>query len=99
MPENQPIPAPVSGELVDDDQAAVIPSPAEQNAAADRARGRTTLQVGIPAAVVGIGIWVARLAGLDLNPLPGEEEMPADVVGYFIALATVALAFRMNPKQ
>lgn len=95
---DQAIPVPVSGELVDPPAAAVIPSTAEQNAAADRARGRTAVQVGIPAAIVGIGSWAARLAGLDLDPGAGVD-LPADVAGYFVALVTVILAWRMNPKR
>lgn len=61
-----------------------------------RARvGRTAVQVGIPTAVVGIGSWVARLLDLDLDPGAGRD-MPADVVGYWIAVVTVVLAWRMN---
>lgn len=58
--------------------------------------GRTTTQVTIPAALVVIGAWVARLADVDLNPLEGVDEMPADVVAAFVAILTVALARRMN---
>lgn len=90
-------PAPVAGEVIT--ATAVVPSDAELNAAADRARGRTAVQVGIPTAVVIIAAWAARLAGIDLNPLPGEEELPADVVGAWVAVLTVVFAFRMNPKR
>lgn len=70
-------------------------------AAVDRSGrvGRTTTQVGVPAALVVIGAWAARLADLDLNPLPGVEEMPADVVAAFVAILTVALARRMNRPE
>lgn len=90
--------APVSGELVELPAAAVIPSVAEENSAADRARGRTAIQVGTPAALVGIGSWFARLHHLDLDPGAGID-LPADVAGYFVALITVMLAWRMNPKK
>ena len=90
--------APVVGEPVAPPVAAVVPTVTEQNAAADRARGRTAVQVGIPAALVGIGSWAARLAHLDLDPGPGMD-LPADVAGYFVAVLTVLLAFRMNRKR
>lgn len=89
--------APVSGELVELPEAAVIPSDAQVAATADRARGRTAVQVGVPAAIVGIGSWLARLFHVDLDPGAGVD-LPADVAGYFVAVLTVLLAFRMNPK-
>lgn len=57
--------------------------------------GRTAVQVGIPTAIVGVGTWAARLAGIDLDPGAGVD-MPAEVVGYFIALVTIAIAWSMN---
>ena len=89
--------APVSGELVEPAVTTVVTSAAAVAATADRARGRTAVQVGIPAALVGIGSWVARLAGLDLDPGDGVD-LPADVAGYFVAVLTVGLAFRMNRR-
>lgn len=59
--------------------------------------GRTAVQVGIPAAVVGIGSWLARLNGVDLDPGAGID-LPADVAGYFVALIAFALSFRMNRR-
>lgn len=66
----------------------------------DRAHriGRTTLQVGTPAAAVVIATWVARLAGLDLDPGPGTD-MPADVVAAWVALSTAGLAALMNRRD
>lgn len=90
--------APVTGELVTP-EAAVIPSQAEENVAADRARGRTTIQVGLPGSLVAIGAWLARLGGLDLNPLADAEDMPTEITAAFIVVLTIALAFRMNPKK
>jgi hypothetical protein len=96
--EPNPDAAPVAGEVVSLD--AVVPS-ADQMAA-DRSNrvGRTSLQVGIPAAIVGIGSWLARLKHVDLDPGAGVD-LPADVAGYFVALATFILAYRMNrpPKD
>ena len=92
------IPAPVTGTAVAPPTAAVIPSASEQNAAADRAVGRTVVQVGIPTAVVGIGVWLMRLLDVDLDPGAGRD-LPADVVGYFIAVATWAGARTMNPRR
>lgn len=104
MPKPEPVDdsaeaAPVTGELVTPPAAAVIPSPAQQNATADRSRGRTAIQVGIPTAIVGIGVWILRLAHLDLNPLPGQEDLPPDVAGYFVAVVTMIICYRMNPKD
>jgi hypothetical protein len=60
--------------------------------------GRTTVQVGIPVAIVGIGSWLARLFDLDLDPGAGVD-MPADVVGYWVGIVTVGLAWWMNRKR
>lgn len=87
----------VVGEPVEAPIAAVIPSDAQQAVTADRARGRTAVQVGIPAAIVGIGSWIARLCHLDLDPGPGMD-LPADVAAYFVALLAYVLVVRMNPK-
>lgn len=62
-----------------------------------RAIARTGLQVGIPAALVGIGSWLARLHGIDLDPEDGVD-LPADVAGYLVAVLTGALAWAMNRK-
>lgn len=59
--------------------------------------GRTAVQVGIPAAIVGIGTYFARLADLDLDPGAGRD-MPADVVAYFITVVAFGIAWRMNRR-
>jgi hypothetical protein len=59
--------------------------------------GRTLVQVGIPTAIVGIGTYLCALAHIDLDPGPGKD-MPADVVGYFIAITTGIGAVLMNRK-
>lgn len=88
---------PVTGELVAPPEAAVIPSDAQVAATADRARGRTAVQVGTPAAILAIATWLLRLAHVDLDPGPGVD-MPAEVAGAWVAVLGVVLAFRMNPK-
>lgn len=95
----EPIAAPVSGAEVTPTPISIIPSQAEQNAQADRAVGRTVIQVGIPTAIVSIGTWLCRLWGIDLNPLKGQEDMPPEIVGAFIAIFTWLGARRMNPKK
>lgn len=89
---------PVSGELVEPPEAAVIPSVAEENSASDRARGRTAVQVGTPFALLTIFTWALRLAGVDLDPGAGED-LPTEVGGAWVAIFGLALAFRMNPKS
>jgi hypothetical protein len=71
--------------------------PLDALAAVDRSSrvGRTAVQVGTPAAIVGIGSWLARLADLDLDPAAGVD-LPADVAGYFVALTSTAIAWLMN---
>lgn len=92
-----PIDPPVGGQAVTVD--AVIPSLAEQNAAADRARGRTAVQAGVPGALVILAEWGCALADLDLDPWSDGTGLPGTVAGALVALITVALAFRMNPKR
>lgn len=60
--------------------------------------GRTAVQVGAPGAVVVILTWVARLAGLDLDPHAGVD-MPADVVAAWIVVVTVGLSWAMNRRR
>ena len=89
--------APVSGTVTDPQPTTIIPSVAEQNAASERARGRTMQQVGVPGATVIVLAWLLRLFGIDLNPIPGNEDMPPEVVAAAIVIATQLLANRMNP--
>lgn len=91
--------APVTGELVDPPAAAVIPSQAEENSAADRARGRTAVQTGIPTALVIILVWLLRLNGIDLNPMPDVDDVPPEVATALAMVLANVLAFRMNPKK
>lgn len=98
-----PAPEAVAGELVDDTAAAgdtvtVVPTPSAQAQQADRARGRTAVQVGTPAALLAIATWLLRLAEVDLDPGAGVD-MPAEVAGAWVAILGVVLAFRMNPRK
>lgn len=97
MTATDPEAAAVSGELVTP-EATVIPSAATQNATADRARGRTGIQVSTPFAILTIGTWILRLADVDLDPGPGVD-LPAEVAGAWVAVIALVLAFRMNPKD
>lgn len=90
--------APVTGELVDPPAAAIIPSVAEENSAADRARGRTAAQLTTPFAILVIFTWALRLAGVDLDPGPGVD-LPTEVGGAWVTVFGLLLAIRMNPKK
>lgn len=57
--------------------------------------GRTLVQVGIPTAIVGVGTWLCALLGVDLDPGAGRD-LPAEQTGYFIAIVTGLMAWRMN---
>lgn len=72
----------------------------EQLADLDRSGrvGRTAVQVGTPAALVTVGSWLARLAGLDLDPGPGAD-LPAEVSGALVALVAFLIARRMNRSR
>lgn len=79
------------------------PAPAPADVAAleelsrSRAIGRTVTQVSVPAAIVGVGGWLAGLLGLDLDKGAGID-LPSDVSGYLVALLAAALCWRMNRK-
>lgn len=87
-------PVEIPGEPIELDP--VVSRPLEELDRSDRI-GRTALQVGIPAAIVGVGSWLARLNGVDLDPGAGID-LPADVAGYFVALIAFALSARMNRR-
>lgn len=97
-PSDDATAAPVSGDLVSGPEATVVPSIASQNASADRARGRTGLQMGVPTALVNLAVWGARLKGWDLNPLPDSADIPPDAAANLAFLLGLVIAFRMNPK-
>lgn len=72
-------------------------APADDPVARSSRIGRTAVQVGIPAAIVTIGVWAARLAGVDLDPGPGTD-LPPDVVAAFVAVVGTGIAWRMNRR-
>lgn len=94
---DQPIPTPVSGEVVGQVDV-MIPSAADQNAAADRARGRTAVQVTWPTAVVILAEWLCAMQDWDLDPYSDGTGFPTTVAAAFVAILTIASAWRMNPK-
>lgn len=59
--------------------------------------GRTVVQVTIPTAIVGIGTWLCAMLGVDLDPGAGTD-LPAEQVGYFIAVVTGLIAWVMNRR-
>lgn len=71
----------------------------EELAEVDR-RGRisrTVQQAAPTAAALVVLSWLARLAGLDLDPGPGVD-LPADVAVALGALGTAVTAWRMNRR-
>lgn len=92
-----PIAPPVAGEAITFD--AVIPSVAEQNVAADRARGRTAVQAGVATFVVVLAEYGFALAGADLDPWGDGTGLPGTVNAALVGLITYAMAYRMNPKS
>lgn len=85
--------APVDGEAITLD--AVIPSEDAQAKERSNRVGRTSIQVGTPAAIVTIGTWIARRQGLDLDPGAGVD-LPAEVASAFVAVVGTMLAYWMN---
>lgn len=89
-PPGEPIP----GEAIRLD--AVVPS-AEANKADGKNRiGNTTVQVGLPSAIVTIGVYFTGFAHLDLDPLGPGRDMPTTVTAAFIFVVTVLVAYGMN---
>lgn len=88
--------APVVGEPMT--LEAVDPSPEQKKADAKGRVGNTVTQVGVPAAIVAIGTYLFRLADVDLDPGAGVD-MPAEVVGAFVAVGTWAMARWMNRES
>ena len=107
MPSTRPIRAPEGDVAVDGPvplPVDIVPSETtdkalEQLGDVDRAGrvGRTALQVSLPAAIVGVGSWLARLRGYDLDPGAGVD-LPADVAGYLVAIVATLIAVGMNRR-
>lgn len=94
--EVDPDTAPVVGEPVS--VSAVELSTEAVDAAHSRAKSRTGQQAFSAGAVVTIGVWVLRLAGADLNPLPDQEEIPGEVIAAWTATLTYLAAVWMNRR-
>jgi len=41
-------------------------------------------------------VWVLRLANVDLNPLPGQDDIPAEVASAWTSIFAMAAVLRMN---
>ena len=91
---DQPVGEQVLGELV-----SVEPTAEEQRAERDNRKARTAQQTFSAAAVVTVLVWVLRLNQIDLNPQPGQEEIPGEVVGALTALLTFVAAWWMNRER
>lgn len=89
--------APVPGELVT--LEAIQPS--EEQVDADRAnrRSRTAGQAFSGATIVTVLVWLLRLNGVDLNPLPDTDDIPAEVGAALGALFTYLAAVWMNRSR
>lgn len=84
----------VSGTIVT--LEAVQPSSQQINATRKTARSRTAAQAFSGLQVVLILCWVLRLRGVDLNPLPGESDMPGDVGAAIGSIITWTVCWFMN---
>lgn len=88
--------APVPGQLVELNAV----QPTEQQLEADRRNriSRTDAQAFSGMTFVTIAVWILRLRGVDLNPLPGQDDIPAEVGAAWGALFTVVVGRWMNRR-
>lgn len=86
--------APIPGELVHLD--AIQPTDEQLEAERKNRISRTDAQALSGTLVVTIVVWILRLAGIDLNPLPGQEDIPAEVAAAWGGIITVLTARWMN---
>lgn len=100
---DQPVPAlgdipgdgaPVAGEI----STLEVVQPTRQQVEADRKNriSRTDAQVLTGATVVTVLVWLLRLNGIDLNPLPDSDEIPAEVAAALGAIIGAVVARWMN---
>lgn len=87
---------PIPGEMVT--LEAVQPS--DEQVAQDRAnrKSRTGQQAFQGATVVTVLVWLLRLAGIDLNPVPDGDDIPPEVATALGALLTYGAAVWMNRR-
>ncbi len=92
LPADEGVPVP--GELVTLDAI----QPTDEQVSADRSnrRSRTAGQAFSGASLVTVIVYLLRLAGIDLNPLPDAEDVPAEVAAAAGALFTYLAAVWMN---
>ena len=88
---------PIPGELIT--LEAIQPSDEQVDADRSNRRSRTAGQAFSGAAVVTVLVWLLRLAGIDLNPLPDSDDIPAEVGAALGALFTYLAAVWMNRSR
>ncbi len=92
LPADEGVPVP--GELVTLD--AIQPTDEQVDADRSNRRSRTAGQAFSAASVVTVLVWLMRLAGIDLNPLPDSDDIPAEVGAALGAVLTYLAAVWMN---
>lgn len=85
---------PIPGELVH--LEAVQPTAEQVETERRNKISRTDAQAFSGTIVVTIVVWILRLNGVDLNPLPGQEDIPAEVGAAWGGIITVLAARWMN---
>ena len=88
---------PIPGELIT--LEAIQPSDEQVDADRSNRRSRTAGQAFSGAALVTVLVWLLRLAGIDLNPLPDSDDIPAEVGAALGALFTYLAAVWMNRSR
>lgn len=94
-------PTPVAGAVVGEPiPLQPIPTFTPEQIEADRRNriSRTDAQAFSGAMVVTVVVWVLRLQGVDLNPLPGQDDIPAEVGAAWGSIVTVLFGRWMNRR-
>lgn len=100
-PAPDPTPATVEGQVVGEPVALQVqPTFTAEQIEADRRNriSRTDAQAFSGAMVVTVAVWLLRLNGVDLNPLPGQEDIPAEVGAAWGSIVTVLAGRWMNRR-
>lgn len=88
---------PIPGEPVTLD--AIQPTPEAVEADRKNRISRTDAQVLTGATVVTVLVWLLRLNGIDLNPLPDNAEIPAEVAAALGAMIGAGVSRWMNRSR
>lgn len=78
QPAEVPAQVSVQGEVTGE-PIEFVAQPAATDETRQRAKDRTKAQAFQGATAVTILVWLLRLVGVDLNPLPGQDDIPAEV--------------------